>query len=1489
MVRVADGFRVAKAYVTVEADAEGLREQLKAKVEEAVAGLSARPRVSLDTSELDAKAEEARAVVDELDGSRAEPSIHLNDEGLSAKADEAHAQLDELDARSARPDVSLGTGDLDTRLEEARAQLDEIDARAASARLDLDTAEFDAKLDEAKAKLAEFRSESASAKLGASGGGSGGGHSGGDGEGFGGTLGAASMGIGALLPGVAGAGMGLGLLGGAGALAFGGIGKALSAAHQASLNVGMTPQQRAVTQFGNQVAVQQAQQQVGQAHMQAAQDAITSAASIEQAQMNLASVERNAAESQIQALQSVKQAQQGVEEADYGLSEAQYNLSQAWENAREQIRQLDDQLNDSKLNVQQAQLAIKQALYQQRLTDQNAYSTSLDRQQAALAVAQAQQQLTDAQDQLTASQYKANLANKQGVAGSQLVIQAKQGLVAAQYQQTDAQAQYVNAQRQLTLTELNNAEQVKQAQMQVAMAAEQAAYQRRMDARAVALAELNVTNTVKEQKLQWAATMSTENQAQLQFEKDMSRLSPAARGVVDQILGMRGAFHKLEAATQNAVAPGVSQFLSGLQQAMPAISSGVSQMASVIGGAFGDIGRALSSKQGHDVLKGLISNGVEFAQTVVPAFGQFVGMLGQIGSQKGASSGLANLLAGFARGLTGLAQAVGKNEGPINGFLTAAGNIIAQVGPPLGQLVGLVARALGPLTDYLNRHPNGTVVKILGGIVAGMLAIKGLGKILPDFVTKPLSDAFDKLGTKFLKGPLKNLKSQVVSGLKDAFAPGGLFNKLHFQVTSAIEDATQAFKTGGPKVAAALKGWGGSLASAVKGWSGSVASAVKGVLPTKLDIKLLAQSAKDAGAQVAGQLMSGLSQVKGFFTSTLPQALSTGGQAIKGFASNAVTVVSGWASSVGQAAASAGSSIASFVVSMGSKLAQAATATGAWIAENTVAVASYIAENIAAAASATAAFIAENAASLGLIAGIGLIIAAIVLLATHWKTVWHWIETAALWLWHNVLDPMWHGIEAGASWLYQNAILPLWHGIETAFHGIETVASWLWHNVFDPLWHGIEAGASAFISAFKTSWDTLKTVFATPVNFLIDFVYTKGIEFLWNEVVSHIGLGNLKLPNIPHLAGGGVLAGYAPGHDSVHAVLSPGEGVLVPEAVRAIGPGTVHALNHQYGGGRTSKNNHYSGAGIIGSIWHGITGGLSKAYDIGKIVAAVTTGNSTALSNALDKFIGTKGAAGDYAKMMLGVPTTLVHDAVTALMNALGASSGGSAGLPGNSSGAVGNLPANWNTIASFLAAHGFSRFAAAGVAGNIMAESGGNPEILEIGGGGGGGLIQWTPYPRSYITGNYQQDLMTQLGAILSWGGGPGMVNQAKSPSNAAAIYQDYYERPADLTASLPLRMASANAVYKAMGWGTFDQGGVATGVGMLPKGTPLPERVLSPKQTDLFDRLIHVLERGSGGGYASGGRPVQVEQNFYGSMMPNPEQQAGMRRDLALALSGP
>ncbi|WP_042400218.1 transglycosylase SLT domain-containing protein [Streptacidiphilus carbonis] len=1377
----------------VTPDTEGFKEKVQAAVDEALAGVRGRARVDLDTAAFDAKLDDAKARLDEFGGDRSEASLHLNSEQLSAAADEAHEKLDELDSRSARPDVALGTDDLDAKLDEARERIQELDAEHARPDVTLNTGEFDAKLDEARARLAALNEDSASPRVYArdaqgrfAGGGSGEGEggvgrsylrdsrgrfigAGGHGEEpaaepaeerasrfralLGGVtrrlqgagdqggqflssagggvmsflgehaLGASlTAGVTALAPGIAGAGMGLGLLGGAGILGLGGIGEAVSAAHQASMNIGMTPQQKAATQFSNQVAVQQAQNQVGQAHMQAAQDAITSAESIESAEMNLASTERNAAEQQVQALQSVRQAQQGVEEANYGLSEAQYNLTQAWETAREQIRQLNDQLADSKLNVQQAQLAIKQAIYQQRLVDQNAYSTLLDRQQASLAVAQAQQQLTDAQDQQTAAQYKANLVNKEGVAGQQTVIQAKQGVTAAQYQQLDAQAQYADAQRQLTLTELNNASQVKQAQMQLSAAQEQAAFQRRMDARTVAIAEQNVSNTIKEQQLQWAATMSTENQAALLFQKDMSRLTPAARAVVEQILSMRTAFHAMAGVAQNAIAPGVSLMLTGLMAGMPKLTQGVGQVGNVISGVFAKVGRSLQSASGAKVLDGLVANGVRFAQIVVPALTGFVGALAKVGSQKGAVDGLANLIGGLAGGLTNVVTAVAPFTSSLSLLGTVLGKALGPVGTLLGGVVGQLAKTLAPLLVQL--LPS---FRMLVGLLGAQLtqALQEAAPALVQLVTVAVQ----------LLPAVTPLVSIFGSGLAGAL-----------RVVSAVLQGLNTFL-------AANISWVRPLASIVLGIIAAMKiwTIVQGAFNLVMDANPISIVALAIAALVGGVVYA-----YGHFT---------------------------WFRQGVQAAFSA-------------------------------------------------------------------------------------ISAEALFLWHNVFDPMWHGIEAGASWLYNNGIKLYFEMIRQEFTVLESVALWMWHNVFDPLWHGIVAGASGFVSMFKTIWSSLETTFKTPVNFLINTVYKGGIEALWNKVVGAVGLSSLNLPDITPLAAGGVLPGYAPGRDSVPAVLSPGEGVLVPEAVRAIGPGTVNALNAKYGGGRGSGGGHYSGggiAGLAGSIWHGVTSAASKAVDMAKITAALATGNTTALSNALTALVGTN-AVGNYAKMMLGVPTTLIGHLTKAIVSMFTGSSGGSGGTstPSTPSGTV----AQWFQQAVQLTGVGAGWLPDLETIGHY--ESGDNPNAIN---NTDSNAMAGDP------SRGVMQTIMSTFQAYHQAGTSSNIFDPVANIAAAINYIKSRYGTVGNVPGIRSLASGGSYVGYDSGGW-------------LMPDSMPVnhlgkPEAVLTPQESAAFVAIVRQLT--SQGVGASGlGRGVNVVQNFNGTMWPNPEQQAAMRRDLALALGG-
>jgi hypothetical protein len=206
------------------------------------------------------------------------------------------------------------------------------------------------------------------------------------------------------------------------------------------------------------------------------------------------------------------------------------------------------------------------------------------------------------------------------------------------------------------------------------------------------------------------------------------------------------------------------------------------------------------------------------------------------------------------------------------------------------------------------------------------------------------------------------------------------------------------------------------------------------------------------------------------------------------------------ASSIGSGVASAASSVASFVSTVVSKLAEAAVATGAWIAEHAVAAASFIAENIAMAASATAAFIAENAATLGLVAGIALLVAGIVYLATHWKQVWgaikavirdavdfikaHWKLLPAIFL-----GPL--GIIVTLVLTHFSQIKKI---ISDALHVVEDVARDVWHWFVDYIMIQVDAVKTVLSwfgrlgGLFRGWWDDAVNAVTTATGKLISFV-----------------------------------------------------------------------------------------------------------------------------------------------------------------------------------------------------------------------------------------------------------------------------------------------------------------------------------------------------------------------------------------------------------------
>lgn len=233
--------------------------------------------------------------------------------------------------------------------------------------------------------------------------------------------------------------------------------------------------------------------------------------------------------------------------------------------------------------------------------------------------------------------------------------------------------------------------------------------------------------------------------------------------------------------------------------------------------------------------------------------------------------------------------------------------------------------------------------------------------------------------------------------------------------------------------------------------------------------------------------------------------------------------------------------------------------------------------------------------------------------------------------------------------------------VNDAWTTIKFAASLGWDvlkYVFDRFMDAVHAIGQAFSNVagwIRDTWSAIKDYAKIPIQFVIDVVYNNGILPVWNGIASVFGLHTL---GPVHLATGGVLPGYNPGRDTVPAMLSPGEGVLVPEAVKALGPGFVHWANSEFSGGRVTRpstGGGYADGGIVGDIAGIFTDPLGTVRRLfgGVFDAAGRIPGSGLLTEAM------KGLPGKLVDAIVAK----AKDLITSMASAGGGSFGGGSGV----------------------------------------------------------------------------------------------------------------------------------------------------------------------------------------------------------------------------------
>ena len=699
---MSDGFRIASAYVKIDASDDGFRAAVEAKIKAATDGVAAKVRLDPNAEGL---AEKIRA---EADAANAEAHVRV-------KVDEDGGGLSSLEADAQRLRATFD--DLESSSRRAGSALDDVGNRGGSAG--------------SKAGAASGGFRLAAVGMGAMV-----------------TAGVALVPALAAIPGLAaGAAAGVGALAGA----VLGVAKAFKdyGAEQTASGGGISGAQQAATAYSNAVAIRGAEQAITDARTQAARGAVTSAEQIQNAQHGVQDAERNAAAAAQNSADQITAAQQRVAQAAYAGIQAEqaytnavYNEQQAQQalvNARQAAaNQLVDSQNaakDAHLSVEQAVLNEDQAQRALDAANGNSLLTADQRAQAQLALEQATQQVADAKQHEKEATEAANVATSNGVDNAPSVLaaqhalelatlataNAQHGVQQAAQNSADAQQALARANQAAANQQITSDEQVAKSKQQLADAERNAAQQREDAAKQIARAEQNLTDTIKQQQLAATAAASSGSAAVNQFAKDMQNLSPAGRDFVNQLISMKGEFHQLALDAQTATLPGFTQMLKDSNHLMPTVEDGISRT----GHALSDMAAAA----GH-----LFANpdfdraALQFEQIITGGFGEFTSALPPLlnaivvdgdkaaplinavalGVHDLVGSGLPAFLSGLTVDAGGAAQGVGALFHAVDGLLG-----------PVGTLAGAASGALGPALADL--EPG--LITLVDDIEAGLLPL----------------------------------------------------------------------------------------------------------------------------------------------------------------------------------------------------------------------------------------------------------------------------------------------------------------------------------------------------------------------------------------------------------------------------------------------------------------------------------------------------------------------------------------------------------------------------------------------------------------------------------------------------------------------------------------------------------------------------------------------------------------------------------------------
>ncbi len=487
-------------------------------------------------------------------------------------------------------------------------------------------------------------------------------------------------------------------------------------------------------------------------------------------------------------------------------------------------------------------------------------------------------------------------------------------------------------------------------------------------------------------------------------------------------------------------------------------------------------------------------------------------------------------------------------------------------------------------------------------------------------------------------------------------------------------------------------------------------------------------------------------------------------------------------------------------------------------------------------------------------------------LSAMWKFIDKTLIPVLKGLWNNVVKPVFNSIGSKVRQIWKDFISP-------AFTSIKKFID----DKLIPAFNSVKTGVT-------NMWNKIRDAAKAPIEFVVNTVWNNGLRKMLNYIP-----GVEIDPYTVNFAKGGILPGYTPGRD-VHSFYSPtagglnlsgGEAIMRPEWTRAMGPRAIGYLNEAAARGGSALKTAISQVNNDGRK------GDLGAYAAGGILSAtrMQAAASFAREQAGEPYgWGSVGpSAWDCSGFMSAITNVLQGQNPYTRRGTTGTFPwGGFAPGPGQFT--IGSTPNYDNTGTGHMA----------GTLGSMNVESRGGTGVL-LGGAargygdsgfsqvyhlgsagastnGGGGNAG--PDPRVVEAREDKRGWLDLIGDIRS------VISNVRSSVNTMADrvgsneWYSYAVKAGKGAASEAVQHINDKIPDKIVIKGPipdldlpnnpiknpFDEGGVSTSKGWMPKNTSLPERVLSPRQTQSFERLVEILDS-KGPGVAEG--PVHLTVN--------------------------